>query len=101
MKPISNTRRLKVLGASTVALAMLGSAAMAQETRLGTVKVQADAIDSNPNATPGVPYKAKTSGDDRHTRPIAETPATIQITHPHRPFGASRSSTASCGSTGL
>lgn len=78
---ITNTRRLKALGASTVALAsaMLASGAVAQETTLGTVKVQSQAIDPNPNATPGVPYKAQTSGDERRTRPIAETPATIQV----------------------
>jgi len=78
---ITNTRRLKALGASSVALAatMLASAAVAQETQLGTVKVQSQAIDPNPNATPGVPYKAQTSGDERHTRPIAETPATITV----------------------
>jgi catecholate siderophore receptor len=58
---------------------MFAQGAMAQDTQLGTVKVQASAIDPNPNATPDVPYKAKTSGDERRTRPIAETPATIQI----------------------
>lgn len=81
MKPIIKTRRLKALGASSVALAatVLSQAAMAQDTQLGTVKVQSQAIDPNPNAVPGDPYKAKTSGDERHTRPIAETPATIQI----------------------
>ena len=79
MKTI-NTRRLKALGASTVALsAMLTSGAAAQDTQLGTVRVQSQAIDPNPNATPGVPYKAQTSGDERRTRPIAETPATIQV----------------------
>ncbi|MFT3931380.1 MAG: TonB-dependent receptor [Spongiibacteraceae bacterium] len=36
-------------------------------------------IDPNPNAQPGVPYKAKTSGDERHTRPLAETPQNIQV----------------------
>lgn len=78
---ITNTRRLKALGASTVALAsaMMVSGAVAQDTKLGTVKVQSQAIDPNPNATPGVPYKAQTSGDERRTRPIAETPATIQV----------------------
>lgn len=37
------------------------------------------AIDSNPNAQPGVPYKARTSGDERHPRPLAETPKTITV----------------------
>jgi catecholate siderophore receptor len=81
MQSITKTRRLKALGASSVALAaaMMASGAAAQDTQLGTVKVQSQAIDPNPNATPGVPYKAQTSGDERRTRPIAETPATIQI----------------------
>ncbi|MFN3586092.1 MAG: TonB-dependent receptor [Moraxellaceae bacterium] len=37
------------------------------------------AVDSNPNAQPGVPYKARTSGDERHTRPLAETPKNIAV----------------------
>jgi catecholate siderophore receptor len=46
---------------------------------LDTVKVQATAIDANPNAQPGVPYKAQVSGDERHTRPLAETPQNISV----------------------
>ena len=81
MSTVFKTRRLKALGVSSAALAaaIITQGAAAQETRLGTVKVQSQAIDPNPNATPGVPYKAKTSGDERRTRPIAETPATIQV----------------------
>ncbi|CUI07023.1 Ferrichrome-iron receptor [Janthinobacterium sp. CG23_2] len=36
-------------------------------------------LDPNPNAEVGAPYKAKTSGDARHTRPLAETPQTIMV----------------------
>ncbi len=81
MQSITKTRRLKVLGASSMALAaaMMAPGAAAQDTQLGTVRVQSQAIDPNPNATPGVPYKAQTSGDERRPRPIAETPATIQV----------------------
>lgn len=46
---------------------------------LATIKVEDTAIDPNPNAQTGVPYKARTSGDDRHSRPLAETPATITV----------------------
>lgn len=46
---------------------------------LPVVTVQEKAIDPNPNAEVGVPYKAKTSADSRHTRPLAETPQTIQV----------------------
>lgn len=52
---------------------------ISQDTQLGTVKVVERAIDPNPNAEPGVAYKAKKSGDDRHTRPLAETPQTITV----------------------
>jgi len=69
------------LGVSTLMLLPLG--AMAQDTtvrqQLPAVKVQDTAIDPNPNAEVGVPYKAKTSGDERHTRPLAETPQTISV----------------------
>lgn len=75
--------RLRALGAvSTMALGVMlaAPAAHAQgDTTLGTVKVQSQAIDPNPNAEPGVPYKAKFSGDERNTRPIAETPKTITV----------------------
>jgi catecholate siderophore receptor len=50
-----------------------------QNAELPSIKVQAKAIDPNPNAEVGVPYKAKTSGDVRHTRPLAETPQTISV----------------------
>lgn len=46
---------------------------------LETVKVEATALEANPNAQAGVPYKAQFSGDDRHTRPIAETPQNITV----------------------
>ncbi len=36
-------------------------------------------LDPNPNAEVGAPYKARTSGDSRHTRPLAETPQTISV----------------------
>ncbi|KQP37232.1 TonB-dependent receptor [Pseudorhodoferax sp. Leaf274] len=66
---------------STVMLMPLG--ALAQTTSSGgtlnEVKVQATRIDPNPNAEVGVPYKAKSSGDARHTRPLAETPQTISV----------------------
>lgn len=65
------------------ALALTPAAAFAQQAdeaaELATVKVQDTAIEANPNAEPGVPYKAKTSGDERHTRPLAETPQTITV----------------------
>ena len=71
------------LGMSTVMLmpmtALAAEQAEGKEVALGTVKVEEAAIDPNPNAEPGVPYKAKYSGDERHTRPLAETPQTITV----------------------
>ncbi|MDP1776837.1 MAG: TonB-dependent receptor, partial [Moraxellaceae bacterium] len=54
-------------------------AAEEQDVELQTIEVQATAIDPNPNAELGVPYKAKYSGDKRRTKPLAETPATVQV----------------------
>lgn len=73
------------LAISTAMLFPLGVAAQEQdvpqiaETRMPSVEVQDTAIDPNPNAESGVPYKAKTSGDERHGRPLAETPQTISV----------------------
>lgn len=70
-------------GISTAVLLPLGALAQTATapatTTLPTVTVQEKAIDPNPNAEVGAPYKAKTSGDTRHTRPLAETPQTISV----------------------
>ena len=86
-KSVPGSLRLKRgNGAASAAIVSLSAAmllpiaAQAQEAeQLETVKVQDTAIDPNPNAQVGVPYKARTSGDERRTRPLAETPATIQV----------------------
>ncbi len=73
------------LGIAAAMLLPLG--AVAQEAKdkeqtkkvLETVKVEATALEANPNAQAGVPYKAQFSGDDRHTRPLAETPQNITV----------------------
>lgn len=59
--------------------AMAQTATPAAGTQLKEVTVQATKIDPNPNAEVGAPYKAKTSADTRHTRPLAETPQTISV----------------------
>ncbi|MBN9331514.1 TonB-dependent receptor [Comamonas sp.] len=56
-----------------------GANAPAAGAALPTVTVQEEAIDPNPNAEVGAPYKARTSADVRHTKPLAETPATISV----------------------
>ena len=50
-----------------------------QVQQLGEVIIYGTKLDPNPNAEVGAPYKAKTSGDARHTRPLAETPQTIAV----------------------
>jgi catecholate siderophore receptor len=81
--PSSMKKTSLVIGISTAMLLPLAAVGAEQEkdndTVLKTVKVQDKAIDPNPNAESGVPYKAKTSGDERHTRPLAETPQTITV----------------------
>jgi catecholate siderophore receptor len=88
------TAPLNAMTKSTIAMSLSGAmllplAAMAQtapaavaeeEVRtLPNVVIYGKHLDSNPNAEVGAPYKAKTSGDARHTRPLAETPQTIAV----------------------
>ena len=78
-------RRSSPLMASLSAATLLPLSVMAQNAveptaaTMPIVTVQEQAIDPNPNAEVGVPYKAKTSADTRHTRPLAETPQTISV----------------------
>jgi catecholate siderophore receptor len=71
------------LGLSTLALTpvqLLAAEATSPDVQqLSRIKVEEEAIDPNPDAQPGVPYKARTSGDERHSRPLAETPQTISV----------------------
>lgn len=78
----TSTSKLTGLSLGASALMLLPGVVLAEsppERQLATVKVQDTALDPNPNAEVGVPYKAKTSGDERHTRPLAETPQTITV----------------------
>jgi catecholate siderophore receptor len=57
-----------------------GVTAQEEETiELGILKIEDRTIDTNPYAEPGAPYKAKVSGDQRHVKPLAETPQTITV----------------------
>ncbi|HEY5800694.1 MAG TPA: TonB-dependent receptor [Burkholderiaceae bacterium] len=51
----------------------------AKPQQLPEILVLGKRLESNPNAEEGAPYKAKTSADSRHTRPLAETPQTISV----------------------
>lgn len=50
-----------------------------QEVELDTLRIEDRTADVNPNAEQGAPYKARTSGDVRITRPLAEVPSTISV----------------------
>lgn len=71
------------MGLSTAMLLPLAAVAQTATTDktvdMREVLVLGKRLDPNPNAEAGTPYKAKTSGDSRHTRPLAETPQTISV----------------------
>ncbi len=46
---------------------------------LDTLQIEERTVDTNPYAEDGAPYKAKTSGDRRHLKPLADTPQTITV----------------------
>ncbi|QIL81895.1 TonB-dependent receptor [Diaphorobacter sp. HDW4A] len=84
---VKKPRSLRLADSVAAAVVLLPLSAFAQTTAapataaeaLPTVTVKEQAIDPNPNAEVGAPYKAKTSADVRHTRPLAETPQTISV----------------------
>lgn len=65
--------------AAAVTPATAVPAPSADEPALATVLVEERAIDTNPYAEVGSPYKARISGDARHVKPLAETPQTISV----------------------
>ncbi len=81
----SSRSGLVACSALTLAVALAtGNSAFAQpadeeEVTLDTIKVKDRTVDTNPYAEEGAPYKAKTSADERHTRPLAETPQNISV----------------------
>ena len=86
-RPRSLRAELSLTAAAAMLLPLAALAQTAPDTKkdgsepapqqLPEVKTTAKAIDPNPNAQTGVPYKARTSAAVRHTRPRAETPPTI------------------------
>lgn len=65
----------------TVSLMTASPFAFAEEEtlELDTLQIEERTIDTNPYAEAGAPYKAKVSGDERHVKPLAETPQTITV----------------------
>lgn len=86
---LAMTKTGVALGISTAMLMPMSAlaandTAKKEEVEMEAVKVVDTVIDPNPNAEPGVPYKAKTSGDKRHVKPLAETPQTSRSSPPSR-----------------
>ena len=79
--PASLRKTGVAVGISTIMLVPAGAGAQTAEgeVEMKAVTVVERVIDHNPYAEPDAPYKAKVSGDERHTRPLAETPATMQV----------------------
>lgn len=78
----SRHKHVAALGLSTAMLAPLtvfSQEGGSPDMSLPQVTVEATAIEPNPNAEPGAPYKARTSGDERRSRPIAETPSNMTV----------------------
>lgn len=81
------TLRKTALNSSISALALslpalLGSShvfAEEEAIQLDAVQVEERTEDTNPYAEAGAPYKARTSGDERRVKPIAETPSTMSV----------------------
>ena len=71
-------RTTLAIGAST-ALLLPAFAAAQEVVEVKPVSVTVRAPDHNPHGEPGAAYKAKTSGDERRVKPLAETPATITV----------------------
>ena len=71
--------------ALSISAMMLASTSTAQEAadeeqvELDTVRIQDRTTDTNPYAEPGVPYKARISGDPRRLKEIADTPTTMSV----------------------
>ena len=75
----SRARNTLALGISSALLAPAVAGAADEVIGLDTLTIEERAIDTNPYAEPGAPYKAKTSGDPRITRPLAETPFNLSV----------------------
>lgn len=77
------TRRPASAAALTLGLPtlLMGQPVMAEDEPivLDTLQIEERTVDTNPYAEPGAPYKAKISGDKRRVKPLAETPATIDV----------------------
>lgn len=67
------------LGAALLAGPAMAQSSEPEEVELDTLRIEDKAADVNPYTQKGAPYKARISGDPRRVKPLAETPATIQV----------------------
>jgi len=90
LRPVSLRQKSTSLRQKSAAVALGMSAALCatvahaqqadtDEVELDTLRIEDKAADVNPYTQKGAPYKARVSGDPRRTKPLAETPATIQV----------------------
>lgn len=86
-RPLSlrDSGRASAAAAIGLSVALLAAPAAAQDADedegivLDTLQIEDSTADVNPNAQPGVPYRALTSGDPRRMQPLDQTPQTIQV----------------------
>ena len=76
-KPLSHTGPL----ALAISAALMSQTSLADDVELDKLLVEDTGIaaEDNPYAQPGAPYKAKSLSDNRRSRDIADTPATMTV----------------------
>src|SRR5574343_182189 len=67
------------LSSAMLVPAMAHAQTAGEEVEMKPVTVVERVFDHNPYAEPDAPYKARISGDARHTRQLAETPSNISV----------------------
>lgn len=70
---------MSLIAANAMAQQPAASASADGEIALDTLRVEDRTIDTNPYAQKGAPYLAAVSGDERHTKPLVNTPQTITV----------------------
>lgn len=78
-KPNMSSARATTLALSIPGFIAAPMALAEDAVMLDTLQIEERTVDTNPYAEEGAPYKAKSSGDIRRVKPLAETPQTIQV----------------------
>ena len=79
MASLSTRKTTLAIGVSALMFTPVALAQEEEAIELDTLQIEDRTIDTNPYAEPGAPYKAKVSGDERHVKPLAETPQTMTV----------------------